>query len=71
MIYECNNKKREYFIKKKRPDDFKGLVNHLDKAKNNKNTQKLSPICIDRSIEIMKIIKVAFVSNKINREIKI
>lgn len=71
VIYECNNKKREYFIKKKRPDDFKGLVNHLEKAKNNKNTQKISPICIDRSIEIMKIIKVAFVSNKINREIKI
>ncbi len=71
IIFECNGKKREYFIKKKRPDDFKGMVDHLDLALKNKKLQKNSPVSINKSIEIMKIINTSFKSNKLKKELQI
>ena len=69
VIYECNNKKKEYFIKKSRSDDFKGMVNHLGASLKNKKLQKLSAVSITRSIETMKIINTAFKSNQLKKEI--
>ena len=69
VIYECNNKKKEYFIKKSRTDDFKGMVNHLGESLKNKKLQKLSAVSITRSIETMKIINTAFKSNQLKKEI--
>ena len=47
------------------------LINHLDKAIKKKNLYKTSPISISRSIDTMKVIQSAFLSNKLSREIKI
>ena len=71
VIFACNKKQRKYLIKKKRPDDFLGVINHLDKAIKEKNLYKASPISISRSIDTMKVIQSAFLSNKLSREIKI
>ena len=71
VFFACNKKNRKYLIKKERPDDFLGVINHLEKAIKIKDLYKESPISISRSIDTMKVIQAAFLSNKLGREIKI
>ena len=71
VIYECNNKKKEFFIKKKRSDDFAGIVDHLENALKHRTLQRNSPLNINKSIEVMKIIEAGFKSNKLKKEISI
>lgn len=57
-------------FKKSRPDDFIGLINHLQQALKSK-IEKKSPISLNRSIEIMKIINASFKSHKLKKTINI
>ena len=70
VIFQCKKKFKSYLIKKNRPDDFNGLVNHLGKALKNKNFVKNSPIAVDMSIKIIKIINKA-IKSKNKKALKI
>lgn len=58
-------------FKKTRPDDFLGLINHLEKAVKDKKVEKKSPISLNRSVYIMKIINAGFKSNQLRKTINI
>ena len=59
-----------YRFKKKRPDDFKGQVEVIDKLVKGKILKNLS-ISLNETLTTMMIISAALKSNKVKREIKI
>lgn len=71
VFFKCNKKSKKILINKKRSDDFEGLVNHLEDNLKGKVSYKRSPLNIDNSIYIMKIINLAFKSNKLKKEINL
>jgi len=64
ILFKCGEKTKKILIKKIRSDDFKGLVEHLEQALKKRINYKKSPINIDKSIYIMKLINFAFKSYK-------
>ena len=59
-----------YRFKKKRPDDFKGQVEVINKLLQGKNIKNLS-IDLNETLVTMMVISAALKSNKVKREIKI
>jgi predicted dehydrogenase len=70
IIYGNENDRNEIIIKKTRPDDFKGEIDHLGDILNGKNIDN-SPLSIERGLDTMMVIAAAFKSHFENKEITI
>jgi predicted dehydrogenase len=70
VIYGDLKKHEELLIKKKRPDDFKGEIDHLEDIIKH-GIKPNSPISIERGLDTMLIIAATFLSAKEKREIEI
>jgi predicted dehydrogenase len=63
VIYsDSSNKKEIKRIAKKRPDDFKGEINHIEDILSGKT--KVSPISLERGLETSLVIAASYLSNQ-------
>jgi predicted dehydrogenase len=70
LIYSGGGEPVELLIKKTRPDDFKGEINHLEKILNGR-CEKISPVSMERGLDTMMVIAAAFKSHFESREVLI
>ena len=70
VIFGDTEKQEEILIKKTRPDDFKGEIDHIEEILKGESIDN-SPISIERGLETMMVIAASFRSHKEKREITI